>query len=59
MKFGTRMVVRCAWCARVRLSGVWVRPPAAGGRLDQLTGSGICPDCFTPRAPMGTRYPHA
>ena len=37
------LLLRCAWCGRVRLEGEWVTPDGALDP-DRMT-HGICPEC--------------
>jgi hypothetical protein len=56
-----QLVVRCAWCERVRAAdATWV--DAVGELVARATATGtlthgICPTCFAHRAPSGVEYP--
>jgi hypothetical protein len=44
-------LVRCAWCRRYRVDGVWFEAPSGFSRWcdvnDRPTTHGICPKCLT------------
>jgi len=41
------LVVRCAWCDRICVAGVWVPPTGdLTPRLGERATHGICPDCL-------------
>jgi hypothetical protein len=47
----TRLIVRCAWCERVRAEGGWSPEPLTAADILRLrkrafVTHGICPDCF-------------
>ena len=47
----TRLIVRCAWCERVRAEGGWSPEPLTSADILRLrtrafVTHGICPDCF-------------
>ena len=55
------LVVRCAWCGRVRTASEWAEVEAAGLRPGSGWGvptlsHGICPACFDRLVPGGD-YP--
>jgi hypothetical protein len=52
---GTAVIVRCAWCERIKVDGEWVdtaevqamrKPPA-----ERPHSHGICPDCLAQLTP--------
>jgi hypothetical protein len=53
---GQALVLRCAWCERVKVGGAWIA--AADERMPESIeerSDGICPDChakLTPHAPL-------
>ena len=54
------LLVRCAWCKRVRLArGEWREAArlVAAAQARGVLSHGICPDCFHRLAPPGAEYP--